>query len=97
MVVLYIAGSLHFGFLDHTRDLSLAFREKYVSIEGEVLNLNFTNSTQKVRVANQEFSLKRNTFNDVNRNNIYRIVYLPNSKYVIDVIDEDGSSLLKKR
>ena len=47
-------------------------------------------------IANQEFILSRDNFKAVNRNEVYRIIYLPNSKYVIDVIDENGRSLLRE-
>jgi glucan phosphoethanolaminetransferase (alkaline phosphatase superfamily) len=97
LVVLYIIGAIGFGFINHTRDLPMAIRRDFSTIEGEVQIVRNNDSSQRVRVFNQEFDLNRQYFYDVSRNNAYRIIYLPNSRHVIDVIAEDSRSLLRRR
>jgi len=97
LVILYIVMMLNVDFFDHTRDMPLAFSKKFISIEGKVLNLRYTNSKQTFEVAGQTFVLQEKHFNGINADGIYKVIYLPNSKYVIDVIGENGRSLSKKR
>ena len=94
LLLIYILG---FDYVDQTRDLPMAFRKDTVSIEGEARYLDSTKSSQIFQIANQKFIVSNDDFNDVSRNNVYRVDYLPNSKYVIDIFDEDGRSLLKNR
>ena len=49
-----------------------------------------------VEINGVTFDLPKDDFGAVNANEDYTIVYLPNSKHVIDVIDEDGGSLSQK-
>ena len=96
IVVLYIIGAMHFGFLDYTHDLPMAFRKDYISIEGEAQIISATRYNQVIRIANYEFILSKNVFIEISRNSGYKLYYLPNSKYVVNVISEDGQSLLKR-
>ena len=93
-VLVYIVIAVMLGFINMTRDLPLAIREDYVSVEGEARVLD--EKSNKIIVASQEFTLENGKFNKAKPNESYRIIYLPNSKYVIDVINENGKSLLKK-
>ena len=97
MVVLYSFFALGSDYnIAMTRDLPMAFRRNYVSIEGEAHSIRDTNSSQVVSIANKQFNLREADFNKVTRNNTYQINYLPNSRYVIDVIDENGRSLSRR-
>ena len=95
MAIIYIVVIISFGFIGYTRDLPLAFRREYSSVSGEVHTVRFVNSTQRINIANLEFRLELSDFEPVNRNNTYQVIYLPNSRRVIDVIDENGRSLLR--
>jgi len=86
--------TLGFGYLDQTRDLPIAFRKNAVAIEGEVYNLKTTSSTQEFSVENEVFIVNKDYFIEVRSENIYEVFYLPNSKHVINVIDNNGNSLL---
>ena len=58
--------------------------------------INSNNSVQVVEVKGVRFDLPKDTYNSVNADDEYTFIYLPNSKYVIDVLDVNGFSLLKK-
>ena len=94
MVTIYVVSSLFLGIIGHTRDLPAAFRKEYVSVEGEARVLD--EKSNKIIVAGQEFTLDNGKFNKAKSSENYRVIYLPNSKYVIDIINDDGKTLLKK-
>ena len=96
VIFILLIPTVGFGYIEQTRDLSAAFRKSPVSIEGEVQNLSRTKSGQEFSISNHEFSLNRDNFIEVSRNKVYRIFYLQNSKYIVNIIDETGNSLLKK-
>jgi len=97
LVVLYVIGAIGSGFVNHTRDLPMAIRRDFATIEGEVQIVRNNNSYQRILVFNEEFNLNRRYFYNVSRNNTYRIIYLPNSRHIIDIINEEGRSLLRRR
>jgi hypothetical protein len=83
--------------INQIRDLPMAFKREYVSIIGEAENINYSSSNQILYIESQEFYLDNEYFSRVEKNNKYQINYLPHSRHVIDVIDEDGVSMLKSR
>ena len=96
VVALYSFFLLGSGHIAAARDLPLAFGSEYSSIIGEARIIDATDRTQRIRVANQRFTLYRRHFNYVTPNNTYQVNYLPNSRYVVDVIDENGQSLSRR-
>ena len=93
----YIVIILLFGIIGRTADLPAAFREEFSQIEGSVRIINSNNSIQSIEVKGIRFDLPKDTYNSVNTDVEYTFVYLPKSKYVIDIIDISGCSMLKQR
>ena len=57
--------------------------------------IDFDQSKLTIEVGDIQFDVPRSAFDTITANEQYTIVYLPNSKYVIDVIDNTGASLTK--
>ena len=91
----YIAIILSLGFIGRTADLPAAIREDFSRIDGLVRIVKNNNSVQVIEVKGVKFDLPKDTYNSVNANIEYTFIYLSNSKYVINVLDENGFSLLK--
>jgi len=83
------------GFAKTTKDLPFAWREEYSIINGTANMIDFDQSKLTIEVGDIQFNVPRSTFDTITANGQYTIVYLPNSKYVIDVIDNTGASLTK--
>jgi hypothetical protein len=81
-------------FRDFTHDLPMALRKENISIEGEIKIIESTKSTQTIEISGKMFSLPKDTFREVTNSVKYIVFYLPRSKYVIDIVDEIGVSLL---
>lgn len=94
-VLVYVVIAINFGFVDMTRDLPLAIRKEFSQIGGSAQTIKITKSTQTIIVQGVKFSLSRDSFESPAASDSYQFVYLPNSKYVIDIIDDNGISLLK--
>jgi hypothetical protein len=88
---------LYVGIIKMTADLPFAIREEYVQISGSSQIVKYTDNFLKVKVDEIEFKIPHNYFRTkpFDDSMEYTIIYLPNSKYVIDVIDENGNSILK--
>ena len=83
----------------HTKDLSYAIRKEHVSVTGEAKNVRYSGgrtTSQLCTIDNLNFVIARSTFLDVTEGKTYTIAYFPNTKFMIDMLDENGTSLLKK-
>ena len=82
-----------------TMDLSYAFSKEHMTVAGEATNVRYSGgktASQLFTIDNENFEITRSVFLDVKDGEIYTIKYLPNTKFIIDVLDENSSSLLKK-
>lgn len=95
IVVLYVVILFSTGFSQYIRDFPSAVKEKFISIEGEAHILKVSNAKVSIRVQDVEFVLDDKSFNPIRSNITYKIIFLQNSKYVINVIDDEGHSMLK--
>ena len=92
----YLVVILILGFIGRTADLPAVIREDFSRINGSARIVKSNNSVQTIEVKGITFDLPKDTYTLVNADVEYTFVYLPQSKYVIDVVDEYGRSLLKK-
>ena len=87
-----------FSFIERTMDLQLCINRNYSAITVTAQTVSSSKNAQTVVVGEDTFKLKNKNFYSVTQGETYKIIYLPNSKYVIEMISEDtGHSLLKKR
>lgn len=84
-----------FSFIEKTMDLSLCINRNFSTATITVQSVSSDKKTQTIKTNRDTFELKRNDFNSVIQSETYQIIYLPNSMYVIDIIDEDGKSIRK--
>ena len=96
VLVIYAVLLVKIGFIDMTKDLPLAIREEFSQINEVVYIIERTDSVWTVKANGVVFKLSNDAFKAISFNKEYTFIYLPNSKYVIDVIDEYGESLLKQ-
>lgn len=95
-LIVALAFSLGIGFMNQTRDLPIAIRGDFSSVKGEAHAQHSSRVNQSFIVERQEFSLRKRHFNDIHSGYIYNVIFLPNSNYIIDIIDENGQSLYKR-
>jgi len=86
-----------YSFIERTMDLSLCINRNYSTTTITVQTVSTNRHTQTITTGRNTFRLETKDFHTVTRSETYQITYLPNSKYVINIIDENGKSLLKKR
>ena len=79
-----------------TKDLPLAIREEYSTINGAAQSIFCGSKLQTIEIGDSHFDIPLKLFLTVRSGEEYTIQYLPNSMYVIDIIDNDGVSLMKK-
>jgi hypothetical protein len=94
-IILYAVIQINFGFINITKDLPLAIRENYSVISGSVQIIESNESTQIIEVGGIQFDLPNDTFSPISAYDEYTVRYLPNSKYVINIIDKTEVSLIK--
>jgi len=91
--IMIIIIGLIAGFVDMTRDLPLAFQENYYSTEGE----NVFYHDGKLNVDDKKLTIRKEKFGDIEYGEKYCVLYLSNTKFVIDILNENGASLSKIR
>ena len=98
VLVWILVQVLVFSFIEKTMDLPLCINRNYSTTTITVQTVSTNKNTQTIQAGRNMFKLESKEFNPVTRGKAYRITYLPNIKYVIDIVDDDtGNSLLKKR
>ena len=97
-LVWIVVQSFAFSLIENTMDLSLCINRQYSMTTTTVQTVSADKNKQIIRTGIGDFRLENTDFHNATRDGAYRITYLPNSKYVIDVVDEDtGYSLLRRR
>ena len=86
-ILLYVVVAINLGFISMTKDLPSALQGEFAQISGSVQIVKNTDSTQTVKVNGIQFEIPKNAFKAVNANAEYIFIYLPNSRYVIDIIN----------
>jgi len=85
-----------FSFIERTMDLPLCINRDYSTTVITVQTILTNKNTQTINIEKDTFRLENRDFNAVIQGKTYRITYLPNSKYVVDIVDDDtGYSILK--
>jgi len=85
-----------FSFIKKAMDLPICISRNYSAIIMTVRSITEEKNSQTIKMGINKFELDSKYFFPVTQNVTYQIVYLPNSKYVIDIIDiETNHSLLK--
>ena len=82
-----------------TKDLSYAIRKEHLAVTGEAQKVRYDGrrtTSQFCTIDNVNFEITRSAFFDVSEGEVYTVIYLPNTKFVIDMLDENGKSLSKK-
>ena len=96
-LLVYVVIVINFGFVNMIKDLPLVIREDYSQINGAVQTIENNQETRIFEIEGITFSIKNDSLeNDIKPNENYTIIYLPNSKQVIDIIDGDGESQIRK-
>ena len=76
-------------------DFPSLIKEEYSEITGSLQENLSANNYREICISGVELKIVKNSIYSLSSNVEYKFVYLPNSKHVIDVIDENGNSLLK--
>ena len=84
-----------FSFIERTMDLSSCINRNYSTTTITAQIISTDKNTQTIKAGGDTFRLKNKDFHAVASGETYRIYYLSNSNYVIDIIDGNGKSLLK--
>ena len=95
-VIAYLIIAIHEGFANTTKDLPLAIREEYSMVSGTAQSMYYGSKTQAIEIGDNQFDIPIEFFADVQSDEEYTILYLPNSRYVIDIFDGAETSLLEK-
>ena len=96
-LVVYLVIALDFFGLGHmTKDLPSAIRKDYSQINGIVEVIESSGTKQSVLIDGRYFEIEKG-FHAVEAGEEYTFYYLKNSRYVVDIIDEDGQSLLRDK
>ena len=95
-VVVYAIIVIKLGFINMTKDLSLAIKEDYSVISGKVIVSVFIAGNQTIEIGDSQFVIPEKYFEVVNRKEEYTIYYLPNCKTVIEVINNKENISLRK-
>jgi len=96
-ILVYLVIAISLGFIGMIKDLPLAIREEYSRISGSAQIVMSNNSSQVVKVQGIQFDLPKDLFNVVTASEEYTLFYLPNSKYVIDIINGTKTSLIMEK
>ena len=81
-----------------TKDLPYAIRQEHVTVTGEVEKIRYSGgrtASQLCTIDNIDFNITHSAFLAIKEGETYTIAFLPNTKFIIDVFDENGRSLLK--
>jgi Ca2+/Na+ antiporter len=76
-------------------DIPAVINKDYETIMNPADYLDKSQTELTFIVKGKMFTVLSKDFKDVSKGNVYTVVYLPNCDYVIDILDENGKSLLK--
>jgi len=94
---LWIILMVYTNFFKKTLDFPYAIREDYLIINSSFERKISFGLSRYIDVNNVRIFIPENHFNSLERNNEYTFHYLPNSKWVIDITDENDNSLSKNK
>lgn len=88
------------NFKKSAMDVSYAINRKAENLGGKVTYTDIVgnkNKYQLIIISGIKFEVDRKNFSYINYGEEFNITYLPHSKYVIDIVDKNGYSLLSKK
>jgi hypothetical protein len=95
-----IVVAFYSGIINTMADLPLAVRKEYSYVDGTAQTIPNKTAKTTIMVDGVRFELSGDDFYTWsfydNKEVEYTVIYLPNTKYVIDIIDASGASLIRK-
>lgn len=93
LAFLLIGGS--FGAVSAARDLPAALAQRYETATGVSIVTKARPDAQTITLDGKTFTIAREDFDATIDGEAYVVVYLKHSRFIIDLLDEAGSSLRK--
>ena len=90
-IVIYIIISIKLGAINIAKDLPFAVREDFSNVKGSVQILTYNETSQTIIIGGIQFNVPREFFDTIKGNEEYTIYFLPNSKTVMKIIDENNT------
>ena len=95
--ILFVIATTIGNAFEHMADLPSAIREDYSEATVMFVRRIDTSVESKIIAVGRELHIKEGHFDLLEANTEYTIYYLPHIKWVMDIVDENGASLLKER